>query len=96
MDPKLSIKGSGYTKFQNRFTLLDIYITFLVSGFLSPFQMQAIGAGGKNFRCRYCLLSQNTTSVYLPCQTIPRLLDSLCFCLFSNKTKMTTWMHNSQ
>ena len=23
MDPKLSIKGSGYTKFQNRFTLVD-------------------------------------------------------------------------
>ena len=23
MDPKLSIKGSGYTRFQNRFTLMD-------------------------------------------------------------------------
>ena len=31
MDPILSIKGSGYTKFQNRFTLMCMYLEIIFS-----------------------------------------------------------------
>jgi len=30
MDPKLSIKGSGYTRFQNHFTLLPAFLILKV------------------------------------------------------------------